>query len=234
MKTIILAGGYGTRIVEYTKKIPKPMVKIGGIPLLTHIMRLFKSYGYDEFIIAAGYKKKVIQNYYLNSKEFANLKIIDTGKETMTGGRLLRLKPFFKKEEIFFMTYGDGLSDVNLKKLKEFHLKHRKIATVTAVRPPVRFGEMSIIRSKVSSFKEKPEIKSSWINGGFFVLNQKIFSFIKNDSSSFEKQPMEKLSKKKNLMAYKHNGFWKCMDNLGDKNYLEKLYRGNKTKPWKK
>ena len=159
MKVVILAGGYGTRIAEYTKKIPKPMVKIGGIPLLTHIMRLFKSYGYDEFIIAAGYKKKVIQNYYLNSKEFTNLQIIDTGKETMTGGRLLRLKPFFKKEEIFFMTYGDGLSDVNLKKLKEFHLKHKKIASVTAVRPPVRFGEMSIIRSRVSSFKEKPEIK---------------------------------------------------------------------------
>jgi glucose-1-phosphate cytidylyltransferase len=132
------------------------------------------------------------------------------------------------------MTYGDGLSDVNLKKLKEFHLKHRRIASVTAVRPPVRFGEMSIIRSRVSSFKEKPEIKSSWINGGFFVLNQKIFSFIKNDSSSFEKQPMEKLSKKKNLMAYKHNGFWKCMDNLADKNYLEKLYKDNKTKPWKR
>ena len=234
MKTIILAGGYGTRIAEYTQKIPKPMIKIGGIPLLTHIMRLFKSYGNDEFIIAAGYRKKVIQNYYLKSKEFSNLKVIDTGKETMTGGRLLRLKPYIKKEEDFFMTYGDGLSDINLNKLKEFHLNHGNIASVTAVRPPVRFGEMSIIRSRVSSFKEKPEIKSSWINGGFFILNYKVFNFIKDDSISFEKQPMEKLSAKNNLMAYKHNGFWKCMDNLGDKNYLEKLYKNNKNKPWKK
>ena len=234
MKTVILAGGYGTRIDEYTKKIPKPMIKIGGIPLLTHIMRIFVSYGYNEFIIAAGYKKKIIQNYYSNSKEFTNLKIIDTGKETMTGGRLLRLKLYFKKNENFFMTYVDGLSDVNLNKLKNFHLKHQKIATVTAVRPPVRFGEISIVKSRVSSFKEKPEIKSSWINGGFFVLNHEVFKFIKNDAISFEKQPMEKLSIKKNLMAYKHKGFWKCMDNLGDKNYLEKLYKNNKVKPWKK
>jgi glucose-1-phosphate cytidylyltransferase len=234
MKTVVLAGGYGTRIEEYTKKIPKPMIKIGGIPLLTHIMRIFVSYGYNEFIIAAGYKKKIIQNYYSNSKEFTNLKIIDTGKETMTGGRLLRLKLYFKKNENFFMTYVDGLSDVNLNKLKNFHLKHQKIATVTAVRPPVRFGEISIVKSRVSSFKEKPEIKSSWINGGFFVLNHEVFKFIKNDAISFEKQPMEKLSIKKNLMAYKHKGFWKCMDNLGDKNYLEKLYKNNKVKPWKK
>ena len=176
MKTVILAGGYGTRIEEYTRKIPKPMIKIGGIPLLTHIMRIFVSYGYNEFIIAAGYKKKIIQNYYSNSKEFTNLKIIDTGKKTMTGGRLLRLKLYFKKNENFFMTYGDGLSDVNLNKLKNFHLKHQKIATVTAVRPPVRFGEMSIVKSRVSSFKEKPEIKSSWINGGFLYLIMKFLN----------------------------------------------------------
>tara|TARA_B100000989_G_scaffold295032_1_gene275226 strand:- start:537 stop:1241 length:705 start_codon:yes stop_codon:yes gene_type:complete len=233
MKTVILAGGYGTRISEYTQKIPKPMIKIGGIPLLTHIMRLFKSYGYNEFLIAAGYKKKIIQKYYLNSKEFQNLKVIDTGGETMTGGRLLRLKTFFNKKENFFMTYGDGLSDINLKKLEKFHLNHGKIASVTAVRPPVRFGEMSIVNSKVSAFKEKPEIKSSWINGGFFVLNYGIFNFIRNDSISFEKQPLERLTAKNNLMAYKHNGFWKCMDNLADKNYLEKLYKNNKIKPWK-
>ena len=152
----------------------------------------------------------------------------------MTGGRLLRLKPFFDEKENFFMTYGDGLSDINLKKLRQFHLNHKKIASVTAVRPPVRFGEMSIINSRVSTFKEKPEIKSSWINGGFFVLNYKIFNFIKNDGISFEKQPLEKLSIKKNLMAYKHYGFWKCMDNLADKNYLEKLYKNNRIKPWKK
>ncbi len=234
MKTIILAGGLGTRIAEYTNKIPKPMIKIGGIPLLTHIMRIFTSYGFNEFIIAAGYKKKIIQKYYLNSKEFKNLQIIDTGKNTMTGGRLLRLKKYFDKGENFFMTYGDGLSDLNLKSLKNFHLKHKRFASVTAVRPPVRFGEMSISGSTVKSFKEKPEIRSSWINGGFFVLNYKVFDYIKNDSISFEKEPMEKLSLNKNLMAYKHLGFWKCMDNLGDKNYLEKLYKENKVNPWKK
>ncbi len=234
MKVIILAGGFGTRIVEYTQKIPKPMIKIGSIPLLTHIIRLYVSYGFKEFIIAAGYKKKVIQDYYLKSKEFKNIKIVDTGKQTMTGGRLKRLKPYIKNGENFFLTYGDGLSDINLNKLKRFHLKHKKIATVTAVRPPVRFGEMSIKNSRVSSFKEKPEIKSSWINGGFFALNYKVFDYIKNDKTSFEKEPMEMLSKNKNLMAYKHLGFWKCMDNLGDKNYLEKLYKKNKLDPWKK
>ena len=234
MKVIILAGGLGTRIAEYTQKKPKPMIKIGGIPLLTHIMRLYVSCGFKQFIIAAGYKKKFIQDYYLKSKEFKNIKVIDTGKKTMTGGRLKRLKSYIKNGENFFLTYGDGLSDINLNKLKKFHLKHKKIATVTAVRPPVRFGEMSIKNSRVSSFKEKPEIKSSWINGGFFALNYKVFDYIKNDKTSFEKEPMEMLSKNKNLMAYKHLGFWKCMDNLGDKNYLEKLYKKNKLDPWKK
>ena len=225
MKVVILAGGYGTRIAEYTKKIPKPMIKIAGLPLLTHIMRIFKSYGYKEFIIAAGYKKNVIQSYYLKSKEFKHLEVIDTGKDTMTGGRILKLKSFIKKGENFFVTYGDGLSDINIKKLKSFHLKHKKIATVTAVRPPVRFGELSIRNKQVLKFKEKPEIKSSWINGGFFILNYKVFQYIKGKKTSFEKEPLEKLSKTKNLMAFKHKGFWKCMDNLADKNYLEKIYK---------
>ena len=233
MKTIILAGGFGSRISEYTHKMPKPMIKIGGVPLLTHIMRIYKSYGFNEFIIAAGYKKEFIKKYYSNSKEFKNLKVIDTGQKTMTGGRIKRLKKFFNKGEDFFLTYGDGLSNVNLNKLIKFHINHKKIATVTAVRPPVRFGEMTIKSSRVSSFKEKPEPKSSWINGGFFVLNYKVFDYITNDQMSFEKQPMEKLSLKKNLMAYKHLGFWKCMDNLGDKNYLEKIYKENKYYLWK-
>ena len=234
MKTIILAGGYGTRISEYTKKIPKPMIKVGGLPLLTHIMRIFSFQGHNEFIIAAGYKKKIIQNYYSKSKEFPNLKVIDTGKETMTGGRILKLKSFFHEKENFFVTYGDGLSDINLKKIEKFHLKHKKIATVTAVRPPVRFGELSIQNTRVIKFKEKPEIKSSWINGGFFVLNYKVFKYIKNYKVSFEKEPLEKLSKIKNLMAFEHQGFWKCMDNLADKNHLEKLYKNNNLMKWKR
>ena len=225
MKTIILAGGHGTRIAEYTKKIPKPMIKIRGIPLLTHIMRIFKSQGYKEFIIAAGYKNKIIHDYYSKSKEFKNLKVINTGKKTMTGGRILKLKSYIKKNENFFVTYGDGLSNINLKKLIKFHIKNNKIATITAVRPPVRFGELLIKKNKVIKFKEKPEIKSSWINGGFFVLNYKVFKYIRSYKTSFEKEPLEKLAKSKNLIAFKHKGFWKCMDNIADKNYLEKNYK---------
>jgi len=225
MKVIILAGGYGTRIVEYTKKIPKPMIKINGTPLLSHIMRIFSSQGFNDFIIAAGYKKNIIQKYYSKSKEFQSVKIVDTGKETMTGGRILKLKPHFKKNENFFVTYGDGLSNINLKKLLNFHLRNKKIATVTAVRPPVRFGELLIKKDKVLRFKEKPDIKSSWINGGFFVLNYEVFKFIKNSKTSFEKEPLEKLAKSKNLTAYKHKSFWKCMDNIADKNYLEKYFK---------
>ena len=225
MKVIILAGGYGTRIVEYTKKIPKPMIKINGTPLLSHIMRIFSSQGFNDFIIAAGYKKNIIQKYYSKSKEFKSLKIVDTGKDTMTGGRILKLKPHFKKNENFFVTYGDGLSNINLKKLLNFHLRNKKIATVTAVRPPVRFGELLIKKDKVLRFKEKPDIKSSWINGGFFVLNYEVFKFIKNSKTSFERDPLEKLAKSKNLTAYKHKNFWKCMDNIADKNYLEKYLK---------
>lgn len=225
MKVIILAGGYGTRIVEYTKKIPKPMIKINGTPLLSHIMRIFSSQGFNDFIIAAGYKKNIIQKYYSKSKEFKSVKIVDTGKKTMTGGRILKLKPHFKKNENFFVTYGDGLSNINLKKLLNFHLRNKKIATVTAVRPPVRFGELLIKKDKVLRFKEKPDIKSSWINGGFFVLNYEVFKFIKNSKTSFEKEPLEKLAKSKNLTAYKHKNFWKCMDNIADKNYLEKYLK---------
>ena len=225
MKVIILAGGYGTRIVEYTKKIPKPLIKINGTPLLSHIMRIFSSQGFNDFIIAAGYKKNIIQKYYSKSKEFKSVKIVDTGKKTMTGGRILKLKPHFKKNENFFVTYGDGLSNINLKKLLNFHLRNKKIATVTAVRPPVRFGELLIKKDKVLRFKEKPDIKSSWINGGFFVLNYEVFKFIKNSKTSFEKEPLERLAKSKNLTAYKHKNFWKCMDNIADKNYLEKYLK---------
>ena len=232
MKVVILTGGYGTRIAEYTQRIPKPMIKIGGVPMLTHIMRIFTSYGFNNFIIAAGYKKEIIRSYYKNSKEFSNLRVVDTGKNTMTGGRILRLKSYFKKNEVFFMTYGDGLCNLNLIKLKKFHDNHGKLATVTAVHPPVRFGELEVKNNKVLNFNEKPETKSTWINGGFFILNYKVFDYIKNDSISFERQPMENLAKNNKLVAFKHEGFWKCMDNLGDKNLLDKMCTENKKIPW--
>ena len=234
MKTIILAGGYGTRFPEYTQRIPKPMVKVGKVPMLTHIMRIFKSFGHNDFIIAAGYKNNIIEDYYKNSSEFKNIKIINTGKSTMTGGRLLRLKPYLIENENFFMTYGDGLCDLNLNKLVKFHNKHKKLASLTAVHPPVRFGELKIKNNKMIRFDEKPESMSSWINGGFFILNYNIFNYIKDDKTSFEKKPLETLSKKGELMSFKHVGFWKCMDNLGDKKFLDKICKENKKVPWVK
>jgi glucose-1-phosphate cytidylyltransferase len=223
MKTIILAGGLGTRLAEYTDKIPKPMVTIGKKPILSHIMNFYKSYGYDEFIIAAGYKKEIISEHYKDLKEFKDIQIIDTGKDTMTGGRLLKLKPYINEGENFFMTYGDGLCSVNLDELKKFHTEHKRIATVTAVHPPVRFGELEIEGDEVIKFEEKPQAKAGWINGGFFALNSKIFNYIENDKTLFEKEPMTNLYKDKMLKAYKHEGFWMCMDTLRDKIDLEKI-----------
>ncbi len=230
MKVIILAGGKGSRISYYTQKIPKPMIKIGGSPILSHIMRIFKYYGFDEFIIAAGYKKKIIDKYYKNSKEFKNVKIIDTGINTQTGGRILKLKKILKNENNFFMTYGDGVSNINLKKLLRFHNRNQKVATVTAVRPPVKFGEMKIGSSKiVNSFLEKPNLNSGWINGGFFVLRNDIFKYIKSSKNIFEREPLVNLSKKKQLIAFEHRKYWKCMDNLSEKEQLEKIYKKHKT-----
>lgn len=230
MKVIILAGGKGSRISYYTQKIPKPMIKIGGSPILSHIMRIFKYYGFDEFIIAAGYKKKIIDKYYKNSKEFKNVKIIDTGINTQTGGRILKLKKILKNENNFFMTYGDGVSNINLKKLLRFHNRNQKVATVTAVRPPVKFGEMKIGSSKiVNSFIEKPNLNSGWINGGFFVLRNDIFKYIKSSKNIFEREPLVNLSKKKQLIAFEHRKYWKCMDNLSEKEQLEKIYKKHKT-----
>jgi len=231
MRVVILSGGKGTRISEYTKEIPKPMIRIANEPILSHIIKIFQSYNFNEIIIAAGYKKKIIENFYKNKKNFSNIKVVDTGKNTMTGGRLLRLKKFFNKNENFFMTYGDGLSNINLKKLKKFHLKHKKLATVTAVRPPIRFGELSVGNNNiVKKFEEKPQLKSGWINGGFFILNSQVFNYIKNDKTVFEREPMEKLANKKNLVAYKHKSFWKCVDTLKDKLYLDEIYKNKKKK----
>lgn len=225
MKVIILAGGLGTRLAEYTDKIPKPMVSIGDKPILSYIMNFYQSYGYDDFIIAAGYKKEIIIDYYKDSKEFKNLEIVDTGENTMTGGRILKLKSYINEGENFFMTYGDGLCSVNLNDLVKFHTNHKKIATVTAVHPPVRFGELEIEKDDVIKFEEKPQAKAGWINGGFFILNYKIFDYISNELTLFEKEPMTKLYKDKNLKAFRHEGFWKCMDNLRDKIELEKMLK---------
>ncbi len=229
MKVIILAGGKGTRISEYTREIPKPMIRIGGKPILLHIIKLFQSYNFNEIIIAAGYKNHIIKSFFKDKKKFPKIKVINTGNNTMTGGRILRLKKHFKENENFFMTYGDGISNVDLKKLKKFHESHDKIATVTAVRPPIRFGELNVgKKNEVKKFEEKPQLKYGWINGGFFILNYEVFKYIKKDKTLFEREPMEKLAKKKKLMAFKHTGFWKCVDTVKDKLYLDEIYKKNK------
>ena len=224
MKIVILAGGYGTRISEYTKTIPKPMIKIRNKPILVHIMEHYASYGFDNFYIALGYKGKVIKDYFKNKKFKWKINLINTGLKTMTGGRLKRLKKIIGYE-VFFMTYGDGLSDVNLKKLLNFHKKNNKLVTLTAVRPPARFGAIKIKGNKVKIFKEKDKMDEGWINGGYFVMESKFLNFIKNDGTFLEREPLEKATSLNQLMAFKHNGFWQCMDSKKDKDKLEKILR---------
>ena len=228
MKVVILAGGFGTRIGEYTKTIPKPLIKISGKPILIHIMELYSRYGFKEFYIALGYKGNVIKKFF-KKNNFSKWKInlVETGKNTMTGGRLKRLKKYFKKNETFMMTYGDGISNVNLKKLLNFHKKNKRIATLTAVRPPARFGALKISGKRVKYFKEKSKLDEGWINGGFFVMDQKIFDFIDSDKTYLEREPLEKLTKNKQLLAYKHKSFWQCMDTKRDKDKLEQLLKKN-------
>jgi len=228
MKTVILCGGKGTRLSEETHTKPKPMVKIGDKPILWHIMKIFQSYGFDEFILAAGYKKDIIESYFSKNEEFNKVAVVDTGLESMTGGRILRLKSMLKNEESFFMTYGDGISNIDLNQLLKFHKNHKKIATVTAVHPPVRFGEMELKNDEVTKFAEKVQVKTSWISGGFFILNKEVLNYIENDKTIFEKGPMEKLTKDGQLMAYKHEGFWQCMDTLRDKISLNELWKEKK------
>jgi len=232
MKTVILCGGYGTRLSEETTIKPKPMVKIGNKPILEHIMGIYEYYGYNQFILALGYKREYIEKFYKN-KNKKNINLVYTGKDTKTGGRLLRLKGYLKNEKTFMLTYGDGVSNINIKKAIQFHNNHGKIATITAVRPPVRFGELKINRNKVKSFKEKPQVGQGWINGGFFIFNNEILNFIKNDQTMLEREPLEKLTKAGQLMAFEHKGFWKCMDTMRDKILLNKLWNeGNAL--WKK
>ena len=228
MKTVILCGGLGSRLGSETKKIPKPMVKIGSIPILEHIMMIYKKNGFDEFILATGYKHNVIKKYFFNHKKFKKVLIVNTGKNSLTGKRLYKLKKFFKNEKTFMLTYGDGLTDQNLNKLIKFHDQKKKIATLTAVRPPVRFGEIKFKKNKMVGFAEKPQAVNGWINGGFFVLDKKIFNILDGSNVMLEGLPMLKLLKKKQLNAYKHYGNWQCMDTVREKLFLNAMYKKNK------
>jgi glucose-1-phosphate cytidylyltransferase len=254
MKTVILCGGLGTRLSEETQVKPKPMVEIGGRPMLWHIMKIYESHGFNDFTLALGYKGEVIKNYFLNyhalqsdltvhlqggQVDYSNptaedwrVSMIDTGANSMTGGRLLRLKPHLESGGTFMLTYGDGVSDVDLTALLAFHRSHGRLATVTAVRPPVRFGELSIEKNRVTKFQEKPQAGEGWINGGFFVFEPGVFDFISDDSTLLEREPLEQIAEKGELMVYQHPGYWQCMDTVRDKATLEDLWVNN-TAPWK-
>jgi glucose-1-phosphate cytidylyltransferase len=253
MKTVILAGGLGTRLSEETQVRPKPMVEIGGIPILVHIMRLYASHGFNDFVVALGYKGEIIKDYFLNYhlrssdltiklgtgkvaysrklKEDWTIQLIDTGEKSMTGGRLHRLEALLRPKGTFMLTYGDGLSNVNICSLVAFHKSHKKLATVTAVHPPARFGTMSFDRTCVTSFKEKPQAGAGWINGGFFVLEPGVFDYLPDDATVLEKEPLENLARDGQLMAYKHQGFWQPMDTVRDRDALNELWRSGEA-PW--
>jgi len=252
MKVIILAGGRGTRFAEETSVRPKPMVDIGGKPMLWHIMSLYASHGFNDFLVACGYKGEIIKQYFHdfvvhNSDLFVNLKdgsckvmnsstpdwqvgLIDTGLDTLTGGRLRRLKHLIDNQT-FMATYGDGLADIDLKSLAAFHRQHGKLATVTAVSPIARFGSLQLDGERVVQFAEKPQTGEGWINGGFFVLEPDVLDYIAGDQSTLEGEPLEKLASQGQLMAYRHPGFWHPMDTLRDKQYLESLWATGKA-PW--
>ena len=233
MKVVILAGGLGTRLSEYTHSIPKPMIKINGMPMIYYIMKHYAKSGFKDFYLALGYKGNVIKKFFKKNSFGWNIKLIDTGKNTMTGGRLKRLKKYLGKDT-FMMTYGDGLSNVNLKKLLKFHKKNKKLVTVTAVRPPARFGVLKFNGNLVNYFKEKSKLDEGWINGGFFVMEANFLKFIKNDKTYLERHPLEKTSKKKQLIAFKHQGFWQCVDTKRDLDKVKKLVGISKKKKSKK
>jgi len=233
LRALILAGGKGTRIKEHTSRIPKPMIKANGIPLFVHIINQYEKYGVSEVCVLSGYKQdsfiefcnkmyKLIdkKNNIFRFSDQVNLTILNTGENTMTGGRIIRALDNFNDDH-FFLTYGDGVSNINIKDLYDFHLSQSLLATVTAVRPPARFGSLEISKNIVTKFEEKPQTSEGWINGGFFVINRKIIDFIDNDSTVFEKEPLEKISRSKNLAAFKHNGFWQCVDTIRDLERLE-------------
>jgi glucose-1-phosphate cytidylyltransferase len=254
MKVVILAGGYGTRISEETQNRPKPMVEIGGHPILWHIMKIYSHYGLNDFVICLGFKGYVIKEYFANyalhtsdvtfdltnnqiitherSTENWRVTLVDTGLETMTGGRLKRVARYLDSEEPFCMTYGDGVGDIDIRKLVDFHRNHGKKATVTAATAPGRFGALRMTGTSVNGFQEKPVGDGAWINGGFFVLSRAVLDLIAGDSTVWERNPMERLAADSELAAYKHHGFWQPMDTLREKNYLEALWESGKA-PWK-
>ena len=230
MQVVILAGGFGTRLSEETDLIPKPMVRIGNIPMLEHIMNFYSKYGHNDFVVALGYKAEIIQEYFKdNSKPGWTINLVDTGLDTSTGGRIKKLEN--KLDNEFMLTYGDGLSNVNIENLLDHHQRFGKIATVTAVRPPARFGTIEISNSLVTKFAEKDPQDAGWINGGFFCLNKKICSFITDSTISFESGPLNNLVEIKELTAYEHNGWWQPMDTLRDKRSLQSLW-DNGEAPW--
>ena len=233
MKVIILAGGKGTRLTEETIIKPKPMVMVGDKPIISHIIEIYTKYGFNDFLIAGGYKYKIILKYF-KKKNFKNFKVqvINTGKETQTGGRLFKLKKYLKHQR-FMLTYGDGLSDINIKKLISYHNKKRKMVTMTVVRPPARWGYVKTLGDKIKSFEEKNATNEGWINGGFMVIEPEIFEkFNYKNTTIFEKDILTKVAKKKELIAFKHKSFWQCMDTLRDKITLNDFYK--KDAPWKK
>jgi len=253
MKAVILAGGMGTRLSEETYSKPKPMIEIGGKPILWHIMKYYSIYGINDFIICLGYKGYLIKEYFANyflhmsdvtievknnkmdihqiNAESWKITLADTGDETMTGGRIKRVKKYI--DETFCLTYGDGLIDVDISKVIKFHKKNKTFSTLTAVQPPGRFGALVIKKNKVTNFQEKPTGDNSWINGGYFVFEPEVLDYIENDKTALERQPLSKLAKEGNLVAYKHTGFWHPMDTLRDKTHLEDLWTKNNA-PWKK
>ena len=222
MKVVILAGGLGTRISELTKIVPKPMIKILGKPIIHRIIDHYVANGFKEFYVALGYKGALIKKYFKSCKLNKDIKVecIDTGKNTMTGGRIKRLKKYLNKT--FMVSYGDSLSSVNLKKLLAYHKKKKKLVTLTAVRPPARFGVIKIVGDKVKYFREKNSLDAGWINGGYFVMNPAFLKYIKGDNTFLEQKPLKEMTKKKELIAFKHKGFWQCMDTLRDRKILEK------------
>lgn len=254
MKAVILAGGLGTRLSEETSIKPKPMVEIGGKPILWHIMKIYSSHGVNDFVICCGYKGYIIKEYFANyfmhmsditfdmqensmivhqkRVEPWKVTLVDTGEKSMTGGRLRRVKEYLKDEEFFCFTYGDGVGDINITELINFHKSHGKKATLTATYPPGRFGALHIENGSVNCFKEKPKGDGAMINGGFFVLSPKVIDYIDNDLTVWEQYPLNQLALDKELMAFEHQGFWQPMDTLRDKNYLEELWGSNKA-PWK-
>lgn len=254
MKAVILAGGFGTRLSEETTLRPKPMVEIGGKPILWHIMQILGSQGVDEFIIALGYKSEIVKEYFLNFYALNNdisidlatglttvhdgkqpnwkVHLVDTGLYTQTGGRLKRLERWLEQDETFLFTYGDGVADIDVAALLAFHHNHGKLATVTTVRPPARFGNISFDSDRITGFMEKPELGEGWINGGYFVLNRAAIGYVAGDDSIWERRPIEDLVRDGQLMGYQHMGFWSCMDTLKEKNMLETMWQQEQA-PWK-